>query len=113
MRTGYLIHFGVKGQKWGVRRRAKIAARNKARGERRNTLIDRISSKGGMASAELTIAAVRRGQKRVNRILDLMGKDDSRTFKSASRQETAEAYGKYFLLMYGAGLVGTAIAKMV
>lgn len=110
-----LIHYGVPGMRWGRRKmqkRAQKRAQKKAkRDAARNKVIDRINNNPNDA-LKLFAAYNVVGEKGTRRILDLMGKDPTRSLDSAIDRQAGEQLAKSMLITFGAVAVGGALAAI-
>ena len=111
-----LTQSGILGMKWGIRREQKLKRQEQkadADFKRRSKVINRIKNQGEGKETDLGTMYVMRGDKAVNRILDLMSKNPKRSLTSASLQQLGETVAKRVLITAGALSVGAALSKFV
>lgn len=89
----YLQHYGILGMKWGKRRTVI--------NEKRANTLNRLKQTNPLGEKHYNEIREIRGQRAVNRILDIMGKHPDKSFKSASRQQLGEHVAKRVLLAAG------------
>lgn len=93
----FLQHYGVPGMRWYHRRRR----REEAREAKRVRTLESLRSKDPTIDKKIKYAARLSGKKSTNRILDIIGKQPSRSFASAEAQYLGESIATAFLLYAG------------
>lgn len=105
----YLQHFGIPGMKWGRRKVAQWKTDQAVKDERRGKVFNKsiLTNPSAMKTYNKIING--RGKSSANRILDIMSKHPSKSFKSAVRQQRGEYIATRALAVVGSIAISKAM----